>query len=98
MGDAFKSPKSMLGRAKRHLAELEAQVKAFMRDKPWSMVVEKDANGTTNLLKIKFTKRLTDDMPNVVFDCASNLRSVLDQIAYAILRGTPAFFGRTGHF
>jgi hypothetical protein len=74
----------MLGRAKRHLADLEAQINAFSRDKPWNMVVEKDADGITNVIKIKFTERLSEDLPHIVFDCANNLRSALDQAAFAI--------------
>jgi hypothetical protein len=84
MADMFKSPKGMLNRAKRHLADLEAQFNAFMRDKPWTVVAEKEPDGVTNALKVKFTKRLAEDLPNVVFDCANNLRSVLDQMAFAI--------------
>ena len=84
MADIFKSPKSMLSRAKRHLADLEAQIKAFMHDKPWNVVIEKDVDGTTNVLKIKFTKRLSEDLPHIIFDCANNLRSALDQAAFAI--------------
>jgi hypothetical protein len=74
----------MLGRAKRHLADLEAQISAFARDKPWSIVIEKDVNGITNAVKVKFTQRLAEDLPNIVFDCANNLRSVLDQTAFAV--------------
>jgi len=74
----------MLNRAKRHLADLEAQINAFVRDKPWTVVIEKEPDGVTNSFKVKFTKRLAEDLPNVVFDCANNLRSGLDQIAFAI--------------
>jgi hypothetical protein len=74
----------MLSRAKRHLADLEAQINAFARDKPWKMVIEKDADGVTNVLKVKFTDQLSDDLAHIVFDCANNLRSALDQVAFAI--------------
>jgi hypothetical protein len=76
----------MLGRAKRHLADLEAQINIFVRDKPWNMVIEKDVDGITNLVKVKFTERLAEDLPNIVFDCVNNLRAVLDQMAFAIAR------------
>ena len=86
MADLFKSPKSMLGRAKRHLSDLEAQVSAFSHEKPWAMVVEDDADGVRKVLKVKFTERLSDDLPHIVFDCVNNLRSALDQAAHAIGR------------
>jgi hypothetical protein len=35
MANIFKSPKSMLGRAKRHLADVESQINAFLKGKPW---------------------------------------------------------------
>ena len=75
----------MLSRAKRHLADLEAQINAFVRDKPWNMIIEKDSpNGITNVIKVKFTKRLSDELPHIVFDCANNLRPALDQMAFGI--------------
>jgi hypothetical protein len=84
MTDLFTSPKSMLRRARHHIGDLEAQINSFSRDHPWTMVIEKDADGVTEVQKVKFTKRLADDLPNIVFDCANNLRSTLDQMAYAI--------------
>jgi hypothetical protein len=74
----------MLSRAKHHLADLETQIKAFSEKKPWTPVVEKD--GTDDVLKVKFSERLSEDIPNIVFDCANNLRTVLDQAAFAIGR------------
>jgi hypothetical protein len=86
MVDFFKSPRSMLSRAKRHYSDVEKHIKSFIRGKPWAMVIEKDVDGVTNVLKVKFSDRLGDDLPNIIFDCANNLRSVLDQTAYAIAR------------
>jgi hypothetical protein len=86
MANIFKSPRGMLGQAKRHLSKLEAKINTFVRDKPWTGVVEKDIDGVTNVAKIKFTKQLSEELPHIVFDCANNLRSVLDQIAFAIGR------------
>jgi hypothetical protein len=86
MADIFKSPKSMLGRAKRHLADLEAQINAFSHDKPWNIVIEKDVDGITNVVKVRFTERLSEELPHVFFDCVNNLRPALDQAAFAIGR------------
>jgi hypothetical protein len=84
MPDPLASPKSMLSRAKRQIAELDVHIKKFMEDKPWSAVVEKDADGITNLHKIKFTARLSDDLAHIVFESANNLRAALDQLGFAV--------------
>lgn len=84
MVDMFASAKSMLRWADKRIADLESEISAFMNEKPWSIVVEKDVDGVTDLHKIKFTKMLSDDIPHLVFDAANNLRPVLDQAAFAI--------------
>jgi hypothetical protein len=86
MANIFKSPRSMLSQAKRHLSKLETDINAFVRDKPWTTVIEKDVDGLTNLIKVKFTRQLSEELPHIVFDCANNLRPVLDQIAFGIGR------------
>lgn len=74
----------MLSRAKHHVADLEAKINSFVQDKPWTPVIEVDVDGFTQLHKIKFTKSLSEDIPNVIFDAANNLRSALDQAAFQI--------------
>jgi len=83
MADLFASPKQMFRRAKHHISDLSTQIDAFTHDKPWSHVVEKNVDGITDH-KVKFNKRLSDDLPSIAFDAANNLRSVLDQMAFAI--------------
>jgi hypothetical protein len=73
----------MLARAKRQVADLDTQIKAFAKEKPWSHVVEKDPTGATDIHKVKFTARLSDDLPHIVFEAANNLRAVLDQLGFA---------------
>ena len=85
MTDIFQSPKRMLRWAnENHIPNLEREIIRFRDEKPWSQVVEMDADGVTNIYKIKFTERLSEFLPNMVFDCANHLRPVLDQIAFAI--------------
>jgi hypothetical protein len=84
MTDLFGSPRFMLDRGKHHVEELDARKAAFFSDKPWSRVVEKDSDGVTDLHKIKFDRRVTDGLPGIVFDAANNLRSVLDQLGFAV--------------
>src|SRR5579859_1704087 len=89
--DAFASPKAMLRRARQQIDNLEIEINAFAKDKPWAYVVELDSDGMTNLHKIKFNARLSDDLPHLVFEAANNLRSVLDQLGFVVakLAGKP---------
>jgi hypothetical protein len=83
MPDPFAGPKSLLRHAEDHVSNLSAKINAFMDEKPWAVVIEKDLDGTTNLYKVKFTDDLAWNTPNVFFDAVINLRAVLDQTAYA---------------
>jgi hypothetical protein len=84
MIDHFASPKSMLARAQRQIAELDAKINIFTEEKPWSHVVEKDVDGFTDVHKVKFTARLSEDLPHIVFETANNLRAVLDQLGFVV--------------
>jgi hypothetical protein len=75
--DPFADPKAMLRRAHHHITDLDAKITAFTQDKPWSHFVEKNSDGTADLHKIKFTNRLSNDLPIVLFEAANALRSVL---------------------
>src|SRR5436190_12345909 len=84
MADIFSSPRQMLRNAKRHLANLEIEINRFGEEKPWAYVIEDDPDTPTKIHKVKFTKQLSEFLPGIVFDCANNLRPVLDQTAFAI--------------
>ena len=84
MIDALASPRGMLRRARQQIGDLDAQIKSFMKEKPWSHVVAKDADGVTDLHKIKFTTRLSEDLPHIVFEAANNMRSALDQLGFTV--------------
>ena len=83
MPNLFDSPKRTLERAKHHIADLERQIETLVHDDSRAYVIEKDADGVTNIHKIRFTRWLPDDASSILFDIATNLRAVLDQTAYA---------------
>lgn len=83
MVDHFESAKRTLKRADHHISDLEIQIDAFTNEQTWSYFVEKDADGFHNLHKIRFTRKLPDDLPSILFDAANNLRATLDQMGYA---------------
>jgi hypothetical protein len=84
MTDLFASPKNMLRWGKKRIADLHTEIEVFAKDKPWSYVVEPDPQSRQYLHKLAFTARITDDLPNILFDAANNLRSALDQTAFTV--------------
>ncbi len=88
MNDLFASPHLTILRAQHHIHDLSAKINEFVNTKPWSHAVEKDIDGIHDLHKIKFARRLSSDLPNILFDAANNLRSVLDQAGYAAAKAS----------
>jgi hypothetical protein len=75
----------MLRWGKKRTADLNTEIETFAKEEPWTYVIEPDPNTQQQYLhKLVFTARLTEDLPNILFDAANNLRSTLDQIAFAI--------------
>lgn len=81
--DPFHSPKQRLARAKEHIEDLEAAIKALTADEPYANVVEMDADGVTQLHKIKMIKPLPDRLSVLTHDAIEALRHTLDQAGYA---------------
>lgn len=79
----FSSPKMTLANAKYHIGNLRAGLHAFVHDKPWSHIIEDNFELQKQLHKVRFNQPLAENLPNIVFDAANNLRSVLDQCGYA---------------
>jgi hypothetical protein len=86
MTDPFSSPHQTILRAHHHINDITARINEFTATQPWSYVVEKNADHTLDLHKIKFARRLPPDLPSVVFDASNNLRAALDQTGYATAR------------
>ena len=81
--DAFASPKRRIARAKRHIGDLQRRIDKFFKKHPYAHVVEKDANGKTDVHKIKLLKFLPATMGDLATDVVEDLRSALDQAAFA---------------
>jgi hypothetical protein len=90
--DPFYSPKRTLVRAKHHVRDFEANLAAFADGKYWTYVAQMDSQGrAAKVKKIKFDRDFFEEISCIAFDAASNLRSVLDQTAFAsvLLGGNP---------
>ncbi len=84
MSDPFESSRYSIEHAKRHISQLEREIGAFVKSRPYTQVVETNAKGTEDSYKIKLTKPLPAALPGIAFDSANNLRSALDQAGYAV--------------
>lgn len=84
MPDLFESPRKMIAWGKKRTKELGAAIDGFVKEEPWSYVVQPEPETGSYLHKIVFTDRVTEDLPNILFDAVNNLRPALDQIAFAI--------------
>jgi|SRR5579862_172716 len=83
-GKRSSSPRLTTLRAEHHINDLNARINEFVSNKPWSDRIESDPNNPGHQVhKIAFARRLPSDLSCIVFDAASNLRAVLDQVGYA---------------
>jgi hypothetical protein len=83
MANLFDTPRITLNRAQHHIRDLETRINAFVREKPWTYLIDNESTPGQELHKIKFTQRLPEVLPCIVFDAVSNLRATLDQCGYA---------------
>jgi hypothetical protein len=90
--DPFYSAKRRLSRGKKHARDLESASAAFINSQPYVRVIEPEANGITKLHKVKLIKPFPEELADIATDAFYNLRSVLDQIAYAaaVASGNPS--------
>jgi hypothetical protein len=94
--DPFKDAKSGIRNAQRHLAELERQLSAFAESKPYAYFVETNANGTEDFHKVR-ARELPDDLANIIFDIAGNLRASLDRAGFVVATAAGTS-GKNAHF
>ena len=81
--DPFYSPKARLKRAKQHIATLHKRIEAFFKKHPYCVVVEKNADSTTDVYKFKLTRRLPESCVHSASEAIEALRSALDQTGFA---------------
>jgi hypothetical protein len=84
MADLFASAKAVFRRAQKHVEDLNVTINEFGPDKPYRLVVEDDPHFGKHILKAKFSESFSEDISCIMFDAVNNLRSSLDQAAYAI--------------
>jgi hypothetical protein len=81
--DLFYSPKRTLARAHHHIEVLCSKTDDFMNGRaPGTYMIERRP-GPKNQHTIKFDRDFFQELCSIAFDAANNLRSALDQTAYA---------------
>jgi hypothetical protein len=79
----FESPKQRLRRGKAHISRLKKRVAAWMKKIPYATVIELDADGVTQLHKVKLTKPMPVACNDSAIEALEAIRSALDQTGYA---------------
>jgi hypothetical protein len=87
----FEAPRLKLRRARRHLAELAADVDAFMAREPFRLVVEEwELNAKVGHTSHAWVVRIKEPIPSefsaVLGDVLHNLRAALDLLACDLVR------------
>lgn len=81
-----------IDRAKKHLADLDAAIKAFESREPCTFVMEIDAKSGYEIYRFREREAIPIEWGAIVGDCVHNLRSSLDLLANELVRhggGTP---------
>jgi hypothetical protein len=98
MADPFRSPKRMITRANEHINQFKAVGKGFLEQQPWARVVEPNADGTEDHVKIKLSRPFPEELESLAFEAAVSLRSALDQAAFATVHHTLQATAKSTYF
>ena len=82
----FKGPKLKVQRAKKHISDLHNEIAAYMRRKPYRIVVEQDTEPQRCVLVIRVREEVPDNLATIIGDAVHNLRTALDILACELVR------------
>lgn len=75
-----------IDRAKKHLADLDAAITAFVSREPYTYVMDEQTQSDYEIYRFKEREAIPVEWGAVVGDCIHNLRSALDLLANALVR------------
>ncbi len=75
--DLFAGPTAKIGRARRHISDLEQSIRAFLQTGACTVHIEEESDGG-HTLKVAAVRPLPEEIPLIIGDAANNLRSALD--------------------
>lgn len=83
--------RAKIGRAFHHFDILKKAVEAFFANKPYSLVIEPDAERSRQIIRLRDTRQApVGEWALIIGDCVHNLRSALDYIAWELAGSDPA--------
>jgi len=85
MKDPLESSRRMIAQARKHILDLDKQIKIFNEAVPETVTAEADPQiEHKQPYHIKFAKVVPSSLAETVSDIAGNLRAALDQAGYAV--------------
>jgi hypothetical protein len=87
--DTLFSARLMVGRAKHHLADLQAAIRAFFDTGPYKVATKRDPQTRKLIYHVASVEEVPASIPVIAGDVIQNLRNSLDHLAYQLfLAGT----------
>ena len=81
----FFGPKLKIARGRRHIAELESEISAYLDRDPWAMLLQLDKNSGKHIIAQKGREEIPDNFSIVFGDAVHNFRTALDILANDII-------------
>src|SRR5690242_7663594 len=79
----FQSCRRKLNRARHHIQDLDSKIKTFAHGKPYTCSIEPDPDDPEQEVH-RLQLQLPSEYAEIAADAIHNLRSALDQAAYAV--------------
>jgi hypothetical protein len=88
MPKLFQAPKLKVKRAEQHIADLKAQIIAYVQRKPYRLVLETDTpeKPDEKSVVVRVSEPIPCDFPAYIGDAIHNLRASLDLLACELVR------------
>lgn len=88
MSSIFEPPRAEIEHGERRIFELQSEIEGFLGADPYTRVVERSDDGTTDIHKLVLTKPMPASIPRIAADAAISLRAALDQCGYVLARAS----------
>ena len=77
----FDGPKLKIARGRRHVAELDAKVTAYLKDDTWAMLLQLDKYTGKHRIALKGKAQIPGEFSTIFGDAIHNFRTALDILA-----------------
>lgn len=84
MGNRFESTRLKIAGAKKHILDLDSEIKTFFDDNPYERVKPDLLSSEYSIFKFKLVRQIPNSIPELVGDAAGKLRAALDHAVFAV--------------